>query len=76
MKKPWKQTFLVEIYDTQDKYLDFQRFACKRLDTVVKQMRELCKSSMYRAVTKDISYALVYETDYDKKSPPVAAIQF
>lgn len=57
-----QQTFIVYLEDRNFKMITFERFFCKRLETVVNQMKELLKNSLYRACTKEAVSVAIYRT--------------
>lgn len=57
-----QQTFIVYLEDQNFKMVTFERFSCKRLETVINQMNELLKSSLYRACTKEAVSVAIYRT--------------
>ena len=57
-----QQTFIVYLEDRNFKMITFERFFCKRLETVVNQMKELLKNSLYRACVKDAASVAIYRT--------------
>ena len=57
-----QQTFIVYLEDKNFKMVTFERFSCKRLETVINQMKELLKNSLYRACTKEAVSVAIYKT--------------
>jgi len=67
-----QQTFIAYLEDQNFKMITFERFSCKRLETVINQMKELLKSSLYRACTKEAVSVAIYKTPdgYSKEDNP------
>lgn len=67
-----QQTFIVYLEDQNFKMVTFERFSYKRLETVINQMQELLKNSLYRACTKEAVSVAIYRTPdgYTKDSNP------
>lgn len=57
-----QQTYIAIIEDKDFKQMNFERFCCKKVDTVVKNMRELFKSDLYRACSKGAVSVAIYAT--------------
>ena len=57
-----KQTFIVFIYNADGKRIDFERFACKKVDTVKKHMNILFNDRLYRICTPGAASWKVFET--------------
>ena len=47
-----KQTFIAKIKDSSGNMIDFERFSCKRPETVRKYMQQLFANGLYRACTR------------------------
>lgn len=67
-----QQTFIVYLEDKNLKMVTFERFSCRRLETVINQMQELLKNSLYRACTKEAVSVAIYKTPngYTKDPAP------
>lgn len=58
-----KQTYIVFFQDKEGKEVDFERFSCKRLDTVINGIYTLWNNGLFRALTKTATQALVYKSE-------------
>lgn len=66
-----KQTFLVYIKDASGKIITFERFGCKRLETVEKNMEKLINNSMYCACIKGAATYEIYQTENTANGAPI-----
>lgn len=57
-----KQTYISYLYDQKGKRIDFERWSCKRISTVKKNMLKLWDNSLYRAFTRNAVTVKVYAT--------------
>lgn len=58
-----KQTFLVYVKDASGKIITFERFGCKRAETVKKHMLQLFNNSLYRVCVKNAATFEIYKTE-------------
>lgn len=67
-----QQTFIAYIEDGNGKMMDFERFSCKRAETVRKNMTALFQNDLYRACTKGaVSFAIYATPDgYHREDEP------
>lgn len=57
-----KQEYIVYIVNDKDRMIDFERFSCKKLATVIKHMNILFQDRLYRICTPDAVAWKVYKT--------------
>lgn len=57
-----KQTYIVYIYDEPGKMIGFERFCCKKIETVLKHMNTLFKNDLYRVCNSGAAKIQVYRT--------------
>lgn len=57
-----KQTFVAYLRDENGHAITFERFACKRAETVRKQMNILLASDLYRACVKGVKTVEIHAT--------------
>ena len=57
-----KQTFIAIIKDHAGKEISFERFSCKRADTVKKNMKKLFDNDLYKACMKNAATVEIYST--------------
>ena len=71
-----QQTFIVHLEDAQGKMCNFERFSCKRLETVRRNMRLLWESDLYRICNKDVVVWKIYATPdgYHRELEPVSVV--
>lgn len=69
-----KQTFIAIIRDDAGKAITFERFTCKKADTVKRNMQQLFKSELYRICIGDAATIDIYATPdgYTKEATPDA----
>lgn len=67
-----KMEYIVYICNN-DSVITFERFSCKRLETVKKSMETLLTSDLYRACIKGATKADIYRTldGYQREPEPV-----
>ena len=58
-----KQTFIAYIRDNDGRAITFERFSCKRAETVKKNMLQLLNNSLYRACIGTAARVDVYKTE-------------
>lgn len=68
-----KQTFIAIIKDHTGKEISFERFTCKRADTVKNNMVKLFNNDLYRACLKNAATVEIYSTSngYNRDAEPV-----
>ena len=60
-----KQTFLALIKDANGKTITFERFSCKRPETVRANMEKVLANDLYRVcIGKEAAAVEIYKTDY------------
>lgn len=57
-----QQTFIAILENKDHKQVTFERFACKKAETVKAQMERLFKSSLYMACIKGAVSVAIYAT--------------
>ena len=57
-----KQTFIAIIKDNTGKEISFERFSCKRADTVKNNMVKLFNNDLYKACMKNAATVEIYST--------------
>ncbi len=57
-----EQTFIAKIYDAAGTCIDFERFTCKRAETVKKHMLRLFDNELYRICTRGAEKVVIYAT--------------
>lgn len=57
-----KQTYLVKIIDGSGDTINFERFACKKVETVRKNMYRLFQNDLYRVCNKTARKLRIYAT--------------
>ena len=57
-----KQTYIAIIFNSNGREIGFERFACKKIETVRKNMIELFNNDLYRICNKDAAQIKVYAT--------------
>lgn len=69
-----KQTFIALIKDENGNNIGFERFACKKLETVRKNMIDLFNNDLYRICMSNANMIYVYATPdgYNKDIFPAA----
>ena len=67
-----KQTYIAVLEDRDFNMVTFERFACKKAETVKKQMEALFKSSLYMACIKGAVSVAIYATPdgYSREEAP------
>ena len=68
-----KQTFIAIIKNRAGREITFERFSCKRAETVRTNMMQLFKSDLYRACTRGAETVEIYRTPdgYSREEKPV-----
>lgn len=68
-----KMNYIVYICSNTDYVITFERFACKKLETVKRNMQKLLDNDLYRACTKGAEKIKVYRTPdgYSREEKPV-----
>lgn len=71
-----KQTFIAYLIDKNGNMTSFERFACKRPETVKKHMLQLMKNDLYRVCNKKAIKIEIYATPdgYNKETTPAATL--
>ena len=66
------QTYIAIILDASGKEIDFERFSCKRVQTVQNNMIKLFNNSLYRALNKEADKIAIYATPdgYTQEAAP------
>ena len=66
------QTYIAIVEDKNFNMITFERFSCKKLKTVKKNMLSLFQNSLYRACTPGAAAVAVYKTPdgYNKEESP------
>ena len=63
-----EQTYLLSLQDCDGMQKDFERFACKKLDTVIKQysehMKRMQECRWYMRDIETVTHIRIYRTDY------------
>lgn len=57
-----KQTYIAYLKDENGNMITFERFACKRVKTAAKHIRELLANDLYRTCTKGAKTVEIYAT--------------
>ena len=59
-----QQTFIAKVFTSEHKQIDFERWTCKRMTTVIKNMIKLYDMPLMKALnsTKEARYFVVYAT--------------
>lgn len=57
-----KQTFIAKIRDNNGNMIGFERFNCRRPETVKKHMQQLFKSELYRICNETAKSIEIWET--------------
>ena len=71
-----KQTYIAFFEDRAGKRIDFERFSCKKVETVKKYIRELWNNSLYRVCTKGAEIVKIYATpDGIQAAEPAAIVE-
>ena len=71
-----QQTFIAFFKDSNGEKIDFERFSCRRAETVKKYIEQLWKSALYRACTKGAETVSIYATPdgIHEQPEPVAVV--
>ena len=71
-----QQTFIAFFLNAEKEKIDFERFSCKRAETVKKYIVQLWQSELYRICTKGAETVTIYATpDGIHEQPhPVAVV--
>lgn len=72
-----EQTYIAFFEDRAGKRIDFERFSCKKVETVKKYIRQLWNNSLYRVCTKGAKIVKIYATpdEYNTLSEPAAIVE-
>lgn len=57
-----KQTYIAYFKDENNNLVTFERFACKRVKTAAKHIRELLDNDLYRTCVKGTKTVEIYAT--------------
>ena len=70
-------TFIAFFEDNAGNRITFERFACKKVSTVKKYIRELWSNSLYRVCTRGAEIVKIYATPdgYTAQNTPEAVIE-
>lgn len=71
-----KQTFIAIIKDGTGKEISFERFTCKRADTVKNSMMKLFDNDLYRACMKTAATIEVYSTSNGYNRDKTSVLSF
>lgn len=69
-KKMKKEVYRVIFRNAEGEKINFERFTCKKLDTVKKQMKELMESEIYQILNRDcrkLEYYKIEENEENNK---------
>ena len=68
-------TYIAIIRDEAGKQLSFERFGCKKAETVKRQMQQLFKNELYRICIGSAATVDVYATPdgYNRETTPAAS---
>lgn len=71
-----KQTYIAIIRDDAGKAITFERFTCKKTDTVKKHMQQLFTNELYRICIGDAATIDIYATPdgYTRDATPAATM--
>ena len=69
-----KQTYIAYLRDENKQAITFERFACKRAETVRKQMNILLASDLYRACVKGVKTVEIHATKDGYHAEPIPEI--
>ena len=58
------QTFLSKLIDDNGKMVNFERWNYKSINTVIKNLKELYKNSIYRKDIEKSKKIVIYQTNY------------
>lgn len=70
-----EQTYIVYLVDDEGGKVDFERFSCKKIETVKRSMQQLLSNSLYRVLNKTATKLEIYKTAYSTEGlEPVETI--